>query len=97
VTRETLDAEGDKAQGLKGSLFSVKRLRLIDEQGNITATGRTALAEGRYPIEADPIEAVFEKNLRTLMKAWRLNRVAAIRRAVANQVKAIEDKGEGDS
>jgi hypothetical protein len=93
VTRESLNSLGDKSRGLKGSLFSVTRLGLIDKQGRITEAGRDALKEGRYPIEADPIEAAFERNVDVLMKAWKVTRGVAVRRAVANQVKAIDDKG----
>src|SRR5688572_10573542 len=92
VTRETLTS-----QGLKAALHSVKRLRLMDAQGHTTETGITALRDGRYPLEADPLHGAFEQNVITLMHHWRVKRPVAIRRAVAQVAKAIADEEKGES
>lgn len=92
VTRQSLDSPG-----LKVALFSLKRLGLIGKEGRTTPSGIEALRDGQYPIDADPIQGPFETNVRTLMTHWDVKRAVAIRRAVALQVKAIEDEQKGDS
>lgn len=91
VARASLDSNG-----LKVALFSLKRYGLINEQGQITPTGRTALAEGKYPIEADPLENIFLGNVRTLMETWKVKRLEAIYRAVALAAKDVKDKQKGE-
>jgi hypothetical protein len=92
VTRQSLDSPG-----LKVALYGLKRLKLIDEQGRTTPTGQRALEEGHYPVEADPLEHDFASNVRTLMQAWKVKRLVAIRRAVAMAAKTIEDEQKGTS
>lgn len=93
VTRATLGSPGQKV-----ALFSLKRLKLIDEKtGRTTEAGVQALRDGFYPVSADPLNGPFEANVRALMAHWQIKRLEAIRRAVALQAKAIEDSQKGES
>lgn len=85
VTRASLDSNG-----LKVALFSLERYGLVDKKGAITEVGRTALKLGKYPIEQDPLEAIFLANVKALQEAWKLKRMETIYRAVAMAVKTIE-------
>lgn len=91
VTRASLETSGQKR-----ALHSLKRLTLIDKDGNTTEAGVKALRAGKYPIELDPIQGEFEMNVRALMKAWRVKRRTAIFRAVANAARAIDDEQRGE-
>jgi hypothetical protein len=89
VTRTSLDSNG-----LKVALFSLERYGLVDKRGQITEVGRTALKAGKYPIEQDPLEAIFLANVRALQEVWKLKRMETIYRAVALAVKAVRADGQ---
>lgn len=90
VTRDSLTSGG-----LKVALWGLKRYGLIDERdGTITEAGKTALKEGKYPIEQDPLESIFIANVKILQEAWKLKRMETIYRAAAMAVKAVKADGQ---
>lgn len=77
--------------GDKVALYSLEELGLMTPTGLITAAGREALTEGKYPETLHYQAAAHEENLARLRSAWGVHRAEVIRRAVAEAARAVED------